>query len=1147
MKRVLLWFFVLLLTLILVVPLSLYFVVRSEAGSRALLNWAMPLSPVALDFSDVQGTLLRGMTFSNFALESDALEIQADRLDIAWQPQMLWVGTLHLEHILIDNLVVNTFGQSSGDESGWPHIRLPIELSIDNFRLDGFRLNNTSPLQQMEFAGDMAGDQLRIDRLQLQRADGRLSMAGEVSLTNAYPLSMQIDWQFEFQDSTWEGAAQLEGDLERLDISHQLLNPYRLESQVSLSQQLPDSPGELALDRITVDGEHSSAELDLRDRLGEIGLISNFNLLTSGTIENLNLDLAGQIDLPWAGASQLSAVAHYAPQILSLERLGLETQRGQVVVAGFYSLDRQSVTLDQVSLTSFRLMEGLNALQAELQLQIDFSEALVVQGTVNEALLEQGAIALSSAGDFVYESGRLSSSELVLNAGSNQASIAGQLYPEMNLDWRLQGPELGDLIQAFTDLESAQAMVSGTGSVSGGYANPRVTAELEGEAIDIAGLVAEVLQIQIVDSGDHYQMELMAPTLNYAGREITNLESVGSYRAGTFDLETSLSLDAMDISARANGSKHEDFWSFELTQLDLVAPQPIGDWSMQQSLELDQTAAGWVASQACWVSAEDAGLCIQGGMEENAPGTVDLELSDLPLGFVDYLVVSPLRLDGRLDGNLHLEGIGPEFAIEAELRSEGGSFLVLGQEQTPDPVSYRQLSIAAEMQNQILNADASVLLGETSRAVAQGQLDFGSDQPQVDAELMLDMESIQWLEGVVTQIDSVSGNLVLNLNLDGPIRNPSIRANGGLGEASFIVPQAGIELSAVGVDIQAEGNNRIEVTASALSGGGQIGIEGVIDASEWQNLTAQFQIEGDSFQVLDRPDMRLVINPELQVTYSPELLDISGNLDIQEARARIRSLPEGGVRPSEDEVIIGQADDSERQLQTSLDLRIALGSQVEFEGFGLATGLTGELEIEQRAGEPQRSFGTIELVDGEYAAYGRTLSVQRGRMIFQGEFDNPALDVDAEQTYTDYTVGIHLGGTVQEPTTTLYSNPVMSQSDVLAVLLTGQKLDTMSASEAPTLLDAATRLGIVGGSSIAERIEENFGLSEFGVRNDNQNGQSLVAGTYVLPRLYVEWAQGLFEASSAVQLEYTISSQLRLKARSGASQSMDLIYEIETD
>jgi hypothetical protein len=50
-----------------------------------------------------------------------------------------------------------------------------------------------------------------------------------------------------------------------------------------------------------------------------------------------------------------------------------------------------------------------------------------------------------------------------------------------------------------------------------------------------------------------------------------------------------------------------------------------------------------------------------------------------------------------------------------------------------------------------------------------------------------------------------------------------------------------------------------------------------------------------------------------------------------------------------------------------------------------------------------------------------------------------------------------------------------------------------------------------------------------------------------VPRLYVEWAQGLFEASSAVQLEYRISEQLRLKARSGTSQSMDLIYEIETD
>jgi translocation and assembly module TamB len=325
-------------------------------------------------------------------------------------------------------------------------------------------------------------------------------------------------------------------------------------------------------------------------------------------------------------------------------------------------------------------------------------------------------------------------------------------------------------------------------------------------------------------------------------------------------------------------------------------------------------------------------------------------------------------------------------------------------------------------------------------------------------------------------------------------------------------------------------------------------LSGEIQAPAFDAIQARASLQGENFQLLDVASMRLRVNPDLQFAYSPGQASIEGRLQIPQARAQVRQLPAGGVRPSTDEVITGdQAARDTGYLNLALDVELELGSDVEFQGFGLTTGLTGSLEIQQPAGEPRRTFGTIELVGGEYEAYGRTLVVQRGRMIFQGEIDNPGLDVDAEQDYREYRVGIHLGGTALNPSTTLYSYPTMTQSDILAVLLTGQRLETMSAAEAPTLLSAATQLGIVGGSAIADRIEESFGLSEFGVRDDAQNGQSIVAGAYLLPRLYVEWAQGLFEPSSSLELEYRISDQWKLRARSGASQSMDLIYEIETE
>lgn len=1146
MKRFILWFLALLAMVVLVVPLSLYLTLRSEAGSRALLTWAQSFSPVTLTFSDTQGNLLQGMIFSDFELTLDSTRVNASNLDIAWQPQKLWVGSLSLQHVDIQNLVIQTTEQNDSGNRSWPEINLPLELWVDSLRIDGMILDGSELFQQFEFSGGIAGSSLSLENLSLQRQTEQLAVRGQVELRRPYPLSLQLDWQYQLQNQNWEGAADLSGDLERLEATHQLTSPYQIQSSLIVRQQLPEVPSELSLDQISFQGEHHAMELNLRNILGEVGLISNLALVTNGSMEAVDLDVQGQVDLPWAGTSQISAVAHYQPELLAIERLGVDTQRGQLTALGAYDLEAQSINLSEVRLVDIRLTEDISALQAELELGVDLAEGLAVEADIREASLEQESQLFIASGLIQYQADQLTTPGLTLTNETNRASVRGQLFPLLNIRWQLDGPDLGGVVEAFSSVERARLALSGTGAVTGEFAAPEFDAELLGQDMELDNLALESLQIDVAHDGTQHFIEMRVPTLDYGSRTISDMILAGNVEGRTFDMQTSLAMDSMEVEASASGSK-DDYWHLELAQLDLAAPQPIGDWSMQTELIVDQTASGWSASPVCLLSADSAGLCLEARVQGNTPAAIEVELTNLPLGFLDYLVVAPLRIDGRLNGNLRAEGVGSDIELQANFRSESGSFLVLGQERAPDPVTYRELNIAAQMQDQLLTANAGVELGESGRISAQGQLSFVSEEPEIDAELNLDIDRLQWLEGVITQIDSVRGDLVLNLNVQGALQNPSVSAVGELREGGFIVPQAGIELSGLDFVAQAAGDSRIEVSAKATSGEGQIDLQGFVNAETLDQLAAQFSLRGERFQLFDRPDLRLTINPDLQIDFSPELLDIRGGLDIDQAIAKVRTLPEGGISPSEDEVIVGDDSANARSLQTSLDLRIGLGSQVEFEGFGLATGLTGELEIEQNPGEPQRSFGAIELVQGEYSAYGRTLSVQRGRMIFQGEFDNPALDVDAEQSYPDYMVGIHLGGTVQEPTTTLYSNPVMSQSDVLAVLLTGQKLDTMSASEAPTLLDAATRLGIVGGSSIAERIEESFGLSEFGVRNDNQNGQSIVAGTYVLPRLYVEWAQGLFEASSAVQLEYRISSQLRLKARSGTSQSMDLIYEIETD
>ena len=56
---------------------------------------------------------------------------------------------------------------------------------------------------------------------------------------------------------------------------------------------------------------------------------------------------------------------------------------------------------------------------------------------------------------------------------------------------------------------------------------------------------------------------------------------------------------------------------------------------------------------------------------------------------------------------------------------------------------------------------------------------------------------------------------------------------------------------------------------------------------------------------------------------------------------------------------------------------------------------------------------------------------------------------------------------------------------------------------------------------------------------------SLVVGKYLNPKLFVSYVQNLFTPVGAVQLEYSLTDNLGLKAQSGKEQSIDLLYKVE--
>ncbi len=77
--------------------------------------------------------------------------------------------------------------------------------------------------------------------------------------------------------------------------------------------------------------------------------------------------------------------------------------------------------------------------------------------------------------------------------------------------------------------------------------------------------------------------------------------------------------------------------------------------------------------------------------------------------------------------------------------------------------------------------------------------------------------------------------------------------------------------------------------------------------------------------------------------------------------------------------------------------------------------MAGELRVTEKPREVSRASGEIR-VAGTYEAFGRKLTIERGRLQYAGTaLDDPQLDILAERKLQDVTAKLRVTGTAQQP------------------------------------------------------------------------------------------------------------------------------------
>jgi translocation and assembly module TamB len=329
------------------------------------------------------------------------------------------------------------------------------------------------------------------------------------------------------------------------------------------------------------------------------------------------------------------------------------------------------------------------------------------------------------------------------------------------------------------------------------------------------------------------------------------------------------------------------------------------------------------------------------------------------------------------------------------------------------------------------------------------------------------------------------------------------------------------------------------------------GTTGLDPAAGWPT---RLEIHGDRLPVARRPDAQILASPDLVVDVALPRIDVTGHVLIPEAVIAVEDLPPQAVRVSPDAVVHGEAlVEQSRPLDVSADLTIELGDDVRYEAANLDTDLTGMLRLEYRSGLSPEASGNISM-EGDYDAYGQSLVLERGELLFAGPLNNPALDVLAVRrigarpgVQADIVVGIRLSGTLLAPVPTVYSDPAMSEANALSYLRFGRPLTATDGTETATLESMALSLGLQQALPAMQNVGESIGLDELTIATTELDAGSLMAGKYLSPKVYMSYTYGLFNRLGGFLLRYDINDRFSLETRSGDEKSMDLLYSTEKD
>lgn len=456
---------------------------------------------------------------------------------------------------------------------------------------------------------------------------------------------------------------------------------------------------------------------------------------------------------------------------------------------------------------------------------------------------------------------------------------------------------------------------------------------------------------------------------------------------------------------------------------------------------------------------------------------------------------------------------------------------------------------------------------------------FTRHQP-MSGTLSFVLNSFDFLSDLSDEINKPKGYLNASIKGNGTLSKLVLESELNLKHVSFSLPKLGLHLNSI--DLKAIGKeNTWNATGTIVSDNKKLILQGTGPINN--QLIGDLTIQGTNFPIAKTKEYDIAISPQLKLNFNPSNVNISGTILVPYAHILPQPFTNSVTLP-EDVVYKTKEETQSTSFNTSMDIHVEMGHDVELAFKGLHALLEGSVHIKQLPQGPINANGELTVKKGEYKAYGQDLTIEQGQLLFTGgRINNPGVNLRAsksiDNTTSNFTgsnqlfdfknnnvqnlnigshikVGVEVTGRLTSPKIQLFSIPsTLSQADILSMLVLGTPASQANKSGGQLLLAAISSMNLgagTNGAQLLEQLKNSLGF-DFNIQTTNNFNQStnqftestgFVVGKTLSKRLYLSYNVGLSQADpNVLTLKYLLNKFFSIQVSSSTiANGIDFLY-----